>query len=111
MPRPRRARRCNAGKGAVRTTCRTRARFVVIQLRARLLLRCDYLDPIGMDANDDPTLMIWHAKPDMSCEYVNEAWREFTGYTLEEARGGGWYRCLHPDDLTRWLDASVRAFD
>ena len=64
-----------------------------------------------MDANDNPTLMIWHAKPDMSCEYVNEAWLAFTGYTLEEARGGGWYRCLHPEDLTRWLDASVRAFD
>lgn len=64
-----------------------------------------------MDTNDNLPLMIWHAKPDMSCEYVNEAWLEFTGYTLEEARGGGWYRCLHPDDLTRWLDASVRAFD
>ena len=56
-----------------------------------------------MDANHNPSLMIWHAKPDMSCEYVNQAWREFTGYTLEEARGGGWYRALHPDDLTRWL--------
>ena len=89
MPLQRRARGCNAGKGAVRTTCRAWARFVVNQLRARLLLRCDYLDPIGMDANDNPTLMIWHAKPDMSCEYDNEAWLAFTGYTLEEALGAG----------------------
>ena len=64
-----------------------------------------------MDAHDNPPLMIWHAKPDMSCEYVNDAWLEFTGYTLAEARGGGWYRCLHAEDLMRWLDASMRAFD
>jgi len=55
--------------------------------------------------------MTWRARPDMSCEYVNRAWLNFTGYTLEQARGEGWSRCLHPEDLARWLDACVRAFD
>ena len=47
----------------------------------------------------------------MSCEYVSRAWREFTGYTAEQALGDGWTRCLHPEDLTRWLEVSLRAFD
>lgn len=55
--------------------------------------------------------MVWHARPDTSCEYVNRAWLDYTGYTVEQALGEGWFRCLHSDDLTRWLDASVRAFD
>jgi PAS domain S-box-containing protein len=65
--------------------------------------------------NDTPDelfpLMTWHARPDMSCEYVNRSWLEYTGYTLEQAMGEGWSRCLHPEDLARWLDACVRAFD
>jgi len=47
----------------------------------------------------------------MSCEYVNRAWLDFTGSTYEQARGDGWSRNLHPEDLARWLDASVQAFD
>ena len=47
----------------------------------------------------------------MSCEDVNRAWLEYTGYTLEQALGEGWVSCVHPEDLARWLDTSVRAFD
>jgi PAS domain S-box-containing protein len=61
---------------------------------------------------DDPIpLMTWRARPDMACESVSRAWLEYTGYTLEGALGDGWTRALHPEDLPRWLDASVRAFD
>jgi PAS domain S-box-containing protein len=64
-----------------------------------------------MSPDDNLAFMTWRARPDMSCEYVNRAWREFTGYTLEHALGEGWSRCLHPEDIARWLDAGVRAFD
>lgn len=68
-----------------------------------------------MRLNDTPddrfALMTWRARPDMSCESVNRAWLDYTGYTLEQALGEGWSRCLHPEDLARWLDAGVRAFD
>jgi PAS domain S-box-containing protein len=47
----------------------------------------------------------------MSCEYVNRAWLEFTGYSAEQAAGDGWSRVVHAEDLARWLDACVRAFD
>jgi PAS domain S-box-containing protein len=64
-----------------------------------------------MKPDDNLPLMAWRARPDMSCEYVNQAWLEFTGYTLEQALGHGWPRGVHPEDLARWLDACVRAFD
>jgi PAS domain S-box-containing protein len=64
-----------------------------------------------MKADDILPLLTWRARPDMSCEYVNPAWLEYTGYTLEQALGEGWTRCLHPEDLAAWLDTCVRAFD
>ena len=64
-----------------------------------------------MQPDDTLPLMTWRARPDMSCEYVNREWRDFTGYTLEQAMGQGWSRCLHPEDLARWLNLCVGAFD
>jgi PAS domain S-box-containing protein len=55
--------------------------------------------------------MVWTARPDMSCEYVSREWLEFTGYSAEQALGDGWSRGMHPEDLARWLDICVRAFD
>ena len=36
---------------------------------------------------------------------------DYTGYTPEQALGDGWSRGVHPEDLARWLDTCVRAFD
>ena len=47
----------------------------------------------------------------MSCEYVSRAWLEFTGFSADQAKGDGWSRVVHAEDLARWLDSSVRAFD
>ncbi len=55
--------------------------------------------------------MVWMARPDMSCEYLSRAWLEFTGSTAQQALGDGWSRAVHPEDLARWLDTCVRAFD
>lgn len=64
-----------------------------------------------MKPDETIPLMTWRARPDMGCEQVSRAWLDFTGYTPEEALGEGWSRCLHPEDLARWLDTCVRAFD
>jgi PAS domain S-box-containing protein len=47
----------------------------------------------------------------MSCEYLSGEWLRFTGLTPHQALGDGWSRAVHPEDLARWLDACVRAFD
>jgi PAS domain S-box-containing protein len=64
-----------------------------------------------MRIDDDLPLMLWTARPDLSCDYVSPAWLDFTGYSREHVLGQGWSRALHPEDLARWLDACVRAFD
>jgi len=61
--------------------------------------------------DDTIPAMAWAARPDMSCEYVSRAWLDFTGFAEEQALGDGWSRGVHPEDLARWLDACVRAFD
>jgi PAS domain S-box-containing protein len=68
-------------------------------------------DPPPALVEDEVPAMLWRARPDLSCEAVSRAWCEFTGYAAQSAQGEGWSRCLHPEDLARWLDAAVRAFD
>jgi PAS domain S-box-containing protein len=65
--------------------------------------------------HDDAPVMMWTARPDLACEAVSASWLDFTGMTHEEALAGGfevgWTRVVHPEDLARWLDTYVRAFD
>jgi PAS domain S-box-containing protein len=64
-----------------------------------------------MRLDDNLPVMAWRARPDMSCEFLSRQWLEFTGYTEQQALGDGWSRGVHPEDLARWLDTCVRAFD
>jgi len=48
---------------------------------------------------------IWSGPPDGTLDYCNARWRSFTGLELEELRGAGWQRTLHPDDRERVLKA------
>jgi len=61
--------------------------------------------------DDTVPVMLWRAKPDMACDYVSRAWLQFTGFSAEQAKGDGWSRAVHAEDLARWLDSCVRAFD
>jgi len=61
--------------------------------------------------DDSVPAMVWTARPDLSCEYLSRAWLDFTGFSAEQALGDGWSRGVHADDLARWLDVCVRAFD
>jgi PAS domain S-box-containing protein len=60
---------------------------------------------------DDLPVMLWRARPDMSCEYANRAWLQYTGYSAAEAAAQGCSSVVHPEDLARWLDTCVRAYD
>jgi PAS domain S-box-containing protein len=42
--------------------------------------------------------LIFLAQPDGSAEYFNRRWLEYTGLSMEEARGTGWLACIHPDE-------------
>jgi PAS domain S-box-containing protein len=41
---------------------------------------------------------IYLTTPEGHCKYANPRWCEMAGMSLEEARGDGWTRGLHPDD-------------
>jgi PAS domain S-box-containing protein len=58
-----------------------------------------------------PTLA-WHTRPDGFAEYLNKPWLDYTGLSLEQARGWGWKAAIYPEDLpgllTAW-DAILKA--
>ncbi|MGK7928664.1 MAG: response regulator [Spirulina sp.] len=57
-------------------------------------------------------LGIFEADAEGKCTYVNRRWCEMTGLNLEDAKGEGWLRVIHPEDLRRvfqeWEEASQK---
>jgi PAS domain S-box-containing protein len=51
-------------------------------------------------------LTVWTNRPDGYCDFVNDRWLEYAGFTAEQAVGSGWASVLHPDDaehvVTSW---------
>jgi formate hydrogenlyase transcriptional activator len=43
----------------------------------------------------------WCKSPDGSNEFVNQRWQEYTGIPAEDARGHGWQKAVHPEDLPK----------
>jgi PAS domain S-box-containing protein len=48
---------------------------------------------------------IWSGPADGTLDYCNKRWRDDTGLGLEEIRGDGWQKMLHPEDRDRVLIA------
>ncbi len=47
--------------------------------------------------------------PNGAVDFVNRRWLEYTGFQLEDARGSGWNRALHPDDRVAFADKASAA--
>ncbi len=61
---------------------------------------------------DTIPVMLWVAKPDGESAYFNQLWLDYTGRTLQQEVGLGWFESIHPDDVTRCRDiyqSAVRA--
>jgi PAS domain S-box-containing protein len=50
---------------------------------------------------DSAPVLIWITRADRSCEYVNRAWLEYTGYAAAYAHDRGFVEAVHPDDRAR----------
>jgi PAS domain S-box-containing protein len=61
----------------------------------------DFIDSI-------PTLA-WSAASGGTAESFSQRWLDYTGLSALEAAGWGWRAAIHPDDLSRLLDAFHRA--
>jgi formate hydrogenlyase transcriptional activator len=44
--------------------------------------------------------LAWSTLPDGSGEFWNKRWYDYSGLTPEECLGSGWYRSVHPEDVT-----------
>jgi len=51
--------------------------------------------------------LAWSIEPDGSVEFVNRRWSNYTGLTIEQARGSGWLASIHPEDIG-WLSEQRR---
>ncbi|MGA2740580.1 MAG: PAS domain S-box protein [Bryobacteraceae bacterium] len=52
---------------------------------------------------DTAPVFIWISDAGGQCEFVNKAWLDFSGRTLEQELGAGWAEGLHPEDRERGL--------
>ena len=43
--------------------------------------------------------MLWSASPNGAIDYVNARMLDYTGFSAQEIKGGGWTKLLHPDDV------------
>ena len=51
--------------------------------------------------NQIPSL-VWKTNKDLEFSYVNKAWRDFTGITLEEITYSSWLKVIHPEDIDKY---------
>src|SRR5215813_12569058 len=48
--------------------------------------------------------LVWCGLPDVSKEFFNQRWHDYTGLSPEEAHGWGWKVTIHPDDIEKLID-------
>lgn len=47
--------------------------------------------------------LVWTSLPDGHIDFLNQRWLDYTGLSMEEARGWGWQAAISPDDLPSLL--------
>ena len=60
---------------------------------------------------DTAPVMIWISGRDKLHTFLNKTWLTFTGRSIEEERGNGWTRGIHPDDLERYFEIHTSSAD
>ena len=60
---------------------------------------------------DNAPVMIWLASPDKKRTYFNSSWLAFTGSTLKQEIGEGWYKHVYKDDLDKYRSIYEKSFD
>ena len=54
--------------------------------------------------------LVWRSDAAGSCDYLNQAWLDYTGRTREAELGEGWLAGVHPDDRALWRQTWTRVF-
>ncbi len=48
--------------------------------------------------------LVWRSDPSGACDYLNQAWLDYTGLAMDDQRGDRWLDAMHPDDRKAWND-------
>jgi PAS domain S-box-containing protein len=56
---------------------------------------------------DGTPVMIWVHDQDGKMEFVNQAYTDYFGVTLEQVKTEGWQPLVHPEDTTRYVDVFI----
>lgn len=62
---------------------------------------------------DDSPMFVFMIEPDplAPVSYWNKTWLEYTGQTIEEAKGRAWNGIIHPDDISVVMELYTPAFE
>ncbi len=64
----------------------------------------------GLEILDQAPALIWRADCENRCDWVNGAWLDFTGRTMEQELGEGWIAGVHAEDRERCIGERLSAF-
>lgn len=53
---------------------------------------------------DSVPALIWLCDLELNCTYVNQTWQTFTGRSLTEELGQGWFNTVHPENQAQYVD-------
>jgi PAS domain S-box-containing protein len=54
--------------------------------------------------------LVWRSDATGACDYLNQAWLDFTGRAREAELGEGWLEGVHTDDRALWRQTLTRVF-
>ncbi|MDQ2961848.1 MAG: PAS domain S-box protein [Pseudomonadota bacterium] len=54
--------------------------------------------------------LVWRSDAQGSCDYLNQAWLDYTGRSREAELGSGWLQGMHADDRARWRSTFDQAY-
>lgn len=58
---------------------------------------------------DGTPVLIWVHGPDGRLNYINRAYREFFGVTIQQVCGNNWKPLVHPDDAARYVNGFLQS--
>lgn len=59
---------------------------------------------------NNESLMLWMADENGHDTFINKAWMDYTGCSMDECLGYGWQNIIHPDDVQNHLECYKKAF-